>query len=131
MVRGPRQTVSLVGMPKKEEVVTVQFFSNGSLGEHPLHVCLTGVLEEVYTISQVGDPLKANCEVRTKQPNEWTFRSTVSVFSRKKEAEFTLLLCSLGTHGEEREIIGSRTRPTLHSNSAVACSGVAFPHACR
>lgn len=74
----------------KGEIVTVQFFSNGVMEEIRYKLASPGVLKGTYSVSAGGEPIKADCEVRTKRPNEWTFSSAVNIFDRSKEGKFTL-----------------------------------------
>jgi len=64
----------------KEEVVTVQYFSNGVLEDIRYKLVSPGVLKGVYSLSSGGESQKVDCDVRKKEPNEWTFKSTVNVF---------------------------------------------------
>lgn len=56
----------------KEEVVTTQFLSNGVVEEVRYKIASPGVLKGIYTVSAGGEPLKVDCEVSSKQRNEWT-----------------------------------------------------------
>lgn len=74
----------------RQEIVTMAFFSNGVLEDIRYKVASPGVLKGVYTVSAEGEPFKADVEVRTKQPNEWTFKSSVNVFAMDKKDELSL-----------------------------------------
>ncbi len=74
----------------REEIVTVQFFSNGTLEDTRYKLTKPGVMKGLYSISSKGGLLNAKCEVQTNGSNEWTFSSTVNAIEGKKEAEFTL-----------------------------------------
>lgn len=75
-----------------EQIVTVQSVSNGVIEDARYKIAAPGVLKGIYTISATGGPLKVDCEVVTKQPNEWTFQSSANIFAGEAANDFTLRL---------------------------------------
>lgn len=73
-----------------EQIVTVQSASNGVIEDARYKIVAPGVLKGVYTVSATGEPIKVDCEVLTKQPNEWTFQTSANVFAGEKAHAFTL-----------------------------------------
>ena len=74
----------------KQQLVTVTFFSNGVIEDIRYKTVSSGMLKGVYSVSTEGEPLRADCEVRAKQPDEWTFKSSVNVLAPENTEAFSL-----------------------------------------
>jgi hypothetical protein len=79
----------------KEEVVTRTFYSNGVVEDIRYKLASPGVLKGVHTVSAKGKSLKADCEVRAKQPNEWTFTSKANALSGNEKGDVSIRLIRL------------------------------------
>ncbi|MHB0959071.1 MAG: hypothetical protein ACYC0X_27340 [Pirellulaceae bacterium] len=89
----------------KEQIVTMQSFSNGVIEDTRYKIAAPGVLKGVYTISAADEPLKVDCEIRAKQPNEWTFTSSANVFAGEKGTEFTLRFVRSETKPKDEQAV--------------------------
>lgn len=84
-----------------EEIVTRTFFSNGALEDIRYKLVSPGVLRGAHTASAKGKSFKGDCEIRTKQPDEWTFNSKASALSGKEQEAVSLRL----------ERVGNKSKP--------------------
>ena len=72
-----------------KEVLTQIFYSNGVMETVRYTVESPGIFKGVFVGSAEGEAFNATCEVRTKRPNEWTFKTTGHTVGGKQKGELS------------------------------------------